>query len=176
MLAGSGPEIRSTRSRRWRSGAPGDSLEPVEGAARGRRERSMMARWSGHDRTNWTRGIEPRRRASIGRYTYAATVPMHGRPSWPIRLNVGRLAILLGAWLIPRRGTIDSPTRLLPRSEPYRCTREKNLSCLWPCPSHAELAGRLRYAGHPAWPRNRQCTNILPAPVDGGRSGPPATR
>jgi len=114
--------------------------------------------------------------ASIGRYTYAATVPMHGRPSWPIRLNIGRLAILPRAWLIPRRGTIDSPTRLLPRSEPYRCTREKNLSCLWPCPSHAELAGRLRYAGHPAWSRNRRCTNILPAPVDGGRSGPPATR
>ena len=38
-------------------------------------ERTMMARWSGHDRTNWTRGIEPRRRASIGRYTYAVTVP-----------------------------------------------------------------------------------------------------
>ena len=34
-------------------------------------------------------------------------------------------------------------------------------------------AGRLaplRSAGRPAWRRNRQCTNIQPGPVDGGRS------
>ena len=34
-------------------------------------------------------------------------------------------------------------------------------------------AGRpapLRYAGHPTWPRNPQCTNIRTGPVDGGRS------
>ena len=29
----------------------------------------------------------------------------------------------------------------------------------------------LRSAGHPAWRRNHQCTNIQPGPVDGGRSG-----
>ena len=29
---------------------------------------------------------------------------------------------------------------------------------------------RLRYAGHPAWRRNHQCTNIQTGPVDGGRS------
>jgi len=29
----------------------------------------------------------------------------------------------------------------------------------------------LRSAGHPAWPRNRQCTNTRSGPVDGGRSG-----
>ena len=60
-------------------------------------------------------------------------------------------------------GAITTPSAHMAAWDTGRRPRKRSL----------RQAGRpapLRSAGHPAWPRNRQCTNIPTGPVAGGRS------
>ena len=106
-----------------------------------------------------------------------------------------RAGLALGEWLhrelqcptarrVPERGDLLHPQGSpgshrvlavpLQRDPP---TWQPGIPAAGPGDGSSCQAGRpapLRSAGHPAWLRNPQCTNIRTGPVDGGRSGPGA--
>ncbi len=169
--AGSGPEAGPVRSRHYtvrrRSTVWSRPQERREAG-----ERSMMGRRSQLDRTTWTRGIRTTAESKHGALIHSQ------RRSRCIADLPGRSGRTLEDWLFCQDpGSFlggdrlpDEVASLIGTIPRYKSEKPESLMAM----HESCRAGRpapLRFAGHPVWSRNRRCTNILLAPVDGGRSG-----